>query len=234
MYFYNSFESTTLIEFIIKIFMFIHLATCFWKLIAVIQIKKMNWISYFNLYDKEETELYYQALYFILTTTTLVGYGNIHPTNTVERAFVMLIMIMSVYIYSAAIGKLTNMYESNSNYELIKNEKLKILKNISEDYKISKNLYNRIRSHVLDDKEHYHYKLIEFVSKFNEYTKLHLVNCTINKKVFNFIFLKNKNKEFVDFVVKQLYYKNYFEEEYIYKLGQFIQEGKAIYILLIN
>ena len=49
-------------------------------------------------------------MYYILTTYTSVGYGDIHSTNNTERLFSIVFMIFGVAFYSYLIGKITNIY----------------------------------------------------------------------------------------------------------------------------
>lgn len=52
-----------------------------------------NWLSLANLQDSSTAEIYVNALYWVITTTCTVGYGDIHPVTTNERVVCIICMI---------------------------------------------------------------------------------------------------------------------------------------------
>jgi hypothetical protein len=58
--------------------------------------------------------LYGISLYFIITTVTTVGYGDILPYNQVERGFCYMNMILGVIGFSFTSGSLSSIM---SNYD---------------------------------------------------------------------------------------------------------------------
>ena len=55
----------------------------------------------------DEGDLYLASLYFIITTLSTVGFGDIVPVNDTERALCIVIMIVGVFFYSYTIGSIT-------------------------------------------------------------------------------------------------------------------------------
>jgi CRP-like cAMP-binding protein len=211
-----------------------------WKLLAVLEGSYNNWIFYFNLIDSSEISLYYESLFFIITTITTVGYGYTYPVNTIERVFTGIIMILSIYIYSAAVGKLANIFETTSEKEKIVLEKLQVLKVIAKQFNLSQEFSKKIKQHIKNDTKQNHIKLFNFIDGFHDYIKNSIVNVTINRKIVNFQFLRHKNRDFVVYVARKLHYSSYLEDEYIYKYGQnikelfFISKGTISYCLGIE
>jgi hypothetical protein len=69
--------------------------------------------------DQEYTipEIYMLSLYWTVTTITTVGYGDISGTNSIERIFCSMIMLIGVISFSYANGSLSSIlttYDSSS------------------------------------------------------------------------------------------------------------------------
>jgi hypothetical protein len=62
----------------------------------------------------EGFEMYIVSVYFVLTTTSTVGYGDISPTNTYERLYgcaLMLIGVLSFTFISGALSSILSSYD---------------------------------------------------------------------------------------------------------------------------
>jgi hypothetical protein len=57
----------------------------------------------------EDTDRYLLSFYFIITTFSTVGYGDISATNNVERLFCILLMCIGVTAFAAGTGEFTNL-----------------------------------------------------------------------------------------------------------------------------
>ena len=57
--------------------------------------------------DNDVIERYLLAFYFMITTMTTVGYGDISGTNTTERIYCIILMLIGVLTFSYATGMLT-------------------------------------------------------------------------------------------------------------------------------
>jgi hypothetical protein len=61
------------------------------------------------------------AFYFMITTITTVGYGDISGSNTIERIYCIIIMLIGVLTFSYATGMLSqilsNMDSENAVYK---------------------------------------------------------------------------------------------------------------------
>jgi voltage-gated potassium channel Kch len=58
--------------------------------------------------DLGSAEIYVKSLYWTIQTITTVGYGDISGTNTIEKLFSSLIMIVGVVSFSFANGSLAS------------------------------------------------------------------------------------------------------------------------------
>ena len=60
----------------------------------------------------EPYKKYIWALHFSMATMTTVGYGDITPTNTAEIFYTILLLWISLVIFSACMGVLMNLMNS--------------------------------------------------------------------------------------------------------------------------
>lgn len=223
----TSIKLNTLIVFLIELTIFLHFSSCLWKLIAFYEDETNNWITFFEFSYLNEFEIYFESLFFIISTITTVGYGNIFPVNEVERVFTCILILFSVYIYSLAVGKLTNTFEVTSEKLKISKEKMRIFLKISKDYKLSNEFSNAIKQHILNStKESPHLEIVKFVNKFHDLISNNIINYVLNKQILSLNFFKGKSREFICYVTRKLRLSNHIKDEYICKFSQYINESK--------
>lgn len=51
-------------------------------------------------------------MYFIVQTVATVGYGDVNPTNTKERIFLICLMLIGVVAFSFIAGSLTSILQA--------------------------------------------------------------------------------------------------------------------------
>jgi hypothetical protein len=66
-----------------------------------------NWIKANHLQDSPVLEIYVNALYWVITTTCTVGYGDFHPVTTNERIVVIASMILQSGMFAYIIGDIS-------------------------------------------------------------------------------------------------------------------------------
>jgi hypothetical protein len=69
-----------------------------------------NWVTPFK--DLDDPELYVVGLYFVMTTTTTIGYGDISANSTTERLFTCCLMIVGVVSFTFISGALSSLLSS--------------------------------------------------------------------------------------------------------------------------
>jgi hypothetical protein len=106
--------------------------------------------------DMEESHLeqvnkrlrwYLICLYWALTTITTVGYGDITPSNDLERVVTMVCMVIGGLFYAYMVGNITVMVQQFNPMKSSVQEKMATINTYLEKKQFPKNLRYQIREH---------------------------------------------------------------------------------------
>lgn len=129
----------------------IHIFTCLWMFIANFS-KERSWLTLKQeqIIDQGEkiegnVQAYFLSLYFVTQTFTTVGYGDVNPSNTLERCFVVVLMLAGVFAFSFASGSLASIMQNYDSQQAVINERLMLLDNMSGKFEFSTQLYEDLR-----------------------------------------------------------------------------------------
>ena len=133
-------------HFIKQVFIFIsiiNISSCLFIFSA--RISYPNWILNLNMNMQNFISIYICSFYYIITTITTVGYGDIQITSMTERVFELFFLIVGTCLYSWMLTSASN-YIIKMNEKNIKfDQKIKILDNIKANYPLMSNdLYRRV------------------------------------------------------------------------------------------
>ena len=120
-----------IITFIIFL-LFIHLFICLHIFFALQSYP--NWISYSNVANEAFIKKYITSFYFLITTMTTVGYGDIVCISTYERIFHIILLGIGTILYSFIVSKIGNYLREQSYEEMKLNKDLAILESIRLTY----------------------------------------------------------------------------------------------------
>ena len=111
------------------------------------QIKCTEW-TYF-------TEIYANAFYFILTTITTVGYGDISGTTENELLFSMCVEFVGLTFFSFLTGTISVMFSGDQSFESLINARMEQLdlwlfrlEKCNKEEKIPNKLYHSIKEFI--------------------------------------------------------------------------------------
>ena len=90
-------------------------------------------------------EQYLTSFYFIITTFSTVGYGDMSATNPIEKIFCIVIMCLGVTAFAAATSELTNLLQTYDQQNARLHEKVLILNRIYKDYCLPLKLYENVK-----------------------------------------------------------------------------------------
>jgi len=91
-------------------FVVVNALACLWFGVARWTGYDNTWVSHVNLEHSPNIENYVASIYFVVTTFTTVGYGDIVAIGTPERLVAILIMLCGVGIFLILIGLMSDMF----------------------------------------------------------------------------------------------------------------------------
>ena len=108
-----------------------------------------NWILKTNNHDSSFTTLYIISFYFLVTTITSVGYGDITCVSLSETIYQIIILTIGVIAYSWIVSKIGNYVKKETRAAIKYNKDISLLEEIRISYpKMSFKLYNKIHKHL--------------------------------------------------------------------------------------
>ena len=123
-----------------------HFIACMFIFVARMEnFEPDSWSGRLELDSSEQSELYVSALYYILTTLTTVGYGDIRPVTKSERVFCLIVMLFGVFIYSYTIGSLINLTAKANERRNKLQKRLDTLEELNKEIKINKVLLGKLK-----------------------------------------------------------------------------------------
>jgi len=111
------------------LFSITHWAACMWYTIGRMGSRGQNWVDKYLPVQADQTRenLYLHSVYFILTTMTTVGYGDMTPQNDIEVLFSLFLLAVASVTFAALMGSLTDLIASVKSSEHERSEKRKEL-----------------------------------------------------------------------------------------------------------
>ena len=179
----------------------IHLVTCI--LIFIGRNDYPSWIIHFNFTEYNFGKLYFIGIYYIITTVTTVGYGDLTCVTPKEKIFGILVEIVGIFGYSWVVSSISNYVKSKSDAEDEYFKKYQILEKIKMTYKdLSDDLFERIVRY-LKNKQINEEQEKNLIDELPISLKNTLVYNMYEPIIQNFIFFKNFDNK--DFIVKVIF-----------------------------
>lgn len=92
--------------------------------------------------------MYIVAFYFVGTTITTVGYGDFSPSNSYERMFGLMLMIIGISAFGYMSGTLSSILSNYDSSAAENMERLLLLNNFRQKYDIPDELYAEVRTTI--------------------------------------------------------------------------------------
>lgn len=222
---------------ICSIFVFCHLACCFWFMAGDLNDDPENWVMHYELVDDANFDIYIASFYWITQTVVTVGYGDIAAVNTIERSIACLYMFVGVFFYSFTIGSLSSLLSSLDSKNATFDQKLNTLIQIRNQYNIDNLLYNRVKRALKYGTAQKDDEKIDFLNDLPLNLRIEL-SVIMHKNVVSGIeFFRNKPATFIALIGPYLKPFHIGENEYIFHEGEyademyFIKEGSVSMVL---
>ena len=135
---------------LVTIFVFLHMAACFWHLSARVEyFGPGTWVYRYGYEDLDTSSRYLISVYWAFTTLCTVGYGDISGYTNIEKVLCIIWMSCGLYFFSFTIGRLSSMLSSIDSNQKILINKLEVIDEFSEEVNLDIELRNRIK-HALE------------------------------------------------------------------------------------
>ena len=189
---------------------------------------KDNWIYAKGYIDSPAYELYITSFYFTVTTLVTVGYGDITAVSPQEKIMCIVMMILGVLTFSFVTGSLSSIITSYDSKEAQLKEKIATLNDISNEYRLDIDLFNKLAKTVKYDHSKKQKDTLQFMEELPHKLKLELA-MVIHRSMYSTVtFFMDKDKGFIAWVAKLVRPVNFEDQDYIYKEGEEIVESKSI------
>ena len=201
----------------------IHVVSCLFIFIG--RNDYPNWIVNFNFTEYTFSQLYFLGIYYLITTVTTVGYGDLTCVTPNEKIFGIVIEIVGIVAYSWVLTSISNYVKSKNDKEEEYFKKYKVLEDIKMTYDdFSNDLFERIDRYIkhkhTNEEEERH-----FIEELPITLKNNLVYSMYEPIIQNFIFFKNFDNK--DFIVSVIFAFNpilAIKNDILIKDGEFVED----------
>ena len=225
-----------------KILYLAHILSCLFNLLSNHLVKNghysNSWILENNLLNSDWIEKYTNAYYWLITTLTTVGYGDITPKNNIEKLFSILVMLLGSGMFAYNLSKLSSIFNDISKDQTEYNANLKILNLMMRRKNLNSDLQNKVRNYFYYINKTENKKQLEkeneIFLKLSEDLQKEIVlnsNAAILKQ--SKFFCNNFSEEFLQNIVLKMKSKLFSPDEIIFEDFNsnssifFIAQGKA-------
>lgn len=138
-----------LIILVIQIFFVAHYFACFWHFLSLDNIQKQgpprNWVDVFGFDSVNVYGRYVASLYYIIVTMLTIGYGDISPTNDIERIYGIFTMLTGAVVFGALTSKVASIIERRNPEAKALKESMNELKSLMMEFKYDRELKMRVK-----------------------------------------------------------------------------------------
>lgn len=135
--------ATLLPSFIILLFV-VHVFAIILMILSKFEKETVIWTTQFKDQGYNDIKLYVVAIYFVLTTVSTIGYGDVIPKTTNEVMVMIFIQLFGVILHTAIIARMISVFFNTLEYTFINSYK------VTQDYlkfkKIDDNRRREVRN----------------------------------------------------------------------------------------
>ena len=163
-----------------------------------------GWIYANNFQDYSISNLYMISIYYLITTMTTVGYGDIASDSFVEIIFRIILLAVGIICYSWLISSISNGINKQSYASINFSNECNILENIKREHRdLPYKIYRDIKQHL--EYKNFHQQIYDknlLINNLPYSLKNNLIFAMYKLEIEKFIFFK-------EFQIRILYLKFY-------------------------
>ena len=217
-----------LAKFLIIVFFCVHFMGCLWFFSARLSdFEPDSWVVRCNFLDESTGYQYLAAVYWTVTTTVTVGYGDITARTQLEMVLAIMWMFIGVGFYSFTVGSLSSFLTSIDTRDSLLTTKMAALQEFAKETCISSDVKGRIRDAV----RYYTWKMgsvwSDKHSLFNEIPRTLQYEVALSMYggvIKDLQFFTDKGRSFILYFMPILKPVKYSNGEYLYKEGDYADE----------
>ena len=228
-----------------------HLVACGWILVGEHDTWG-TWLTNPNFgvseFNDSGSFVYISSLYWVVTTLTTVGYGDIYGTTSEEYIYTMVVEFIGILVFSIIMSTVNTFLSAQGDIDIVevKSDQVDVwlvkLDNSRMSKSLPKILYDKIKVYISESLTHDHKKLIDgydFLTQLKprlRYELIHeLFKPMINdfKHMFRYVDEKDNimvtGNEFLTFFVSSLYCRVFIANQTIIKRLEHFSELYLIF-----
>ena len=145
-----SLKPLRVVSLVLKMTFVAHLLACAWYYIGNTagSDEEVTWVTSYDdgtALDAPLSTKYLYSMYWSLTTLTTVGYGDITPTNDIERRFVTFALLIGSLTFAYILGDIGSLMQSLDRQNVLINERIDSVKEYLRWRGIPRDLGIRVR-----------------------------------------------------------------------------------------
>ena len=237
----NTTETVDLIIELLLVIFGLHILSCIHIFIG--KYTYPGWIFANEFKDNSKFNLYMISIYYLITTMTTVGYGDISSDSFVEIIFRIILLAVGIVCYSWIISSISNGINKQSYASLNYSNECNVLENIRrENAELTFELYNEIMKHL--EYKNFHQQIYDknlLIDSLPYSLKNNLIFSMYKMEIQKFAFFKGiSNTNFLSKILYNFSPKICKKNEILLKENEiideiyFVREGRLTLEIAIN
>ena len=186
-----------------------------------------GWIFSNNFENFSTLNLYMISFYYLITTMTTVGYGDISSDSFIEIIFRIILLSVGIICYSWLISNISNRINKQSYASINFENDSQILENIRKEHRdLPYGVYNEIKKHL--EYKHFHQQIYDknlLINNLPFALKNNLIFSMYSEELKKFNYFKGiSNTSFLSEILYNFYPIMYKKNDIILEENEIIEE----------